>query len=504
MKKFFARVWAAVVNRYEAASQSWTDRSWLNTSTQDARFDANEATRTELVRRSRYWEQNNFVVNRLADLFEQFTVGASGLQVIANSSSQEYNKSASDWWSDWCKFPDLTSKQPFGTLQSIMARCWFVDGECFILKTFGSEPKIRPRIQLIEAHRVATPPDFKEQEGKTIVDGVKIDANGRPIGYYVRDTFELNTFKLVSADMMIHLFEPGRPGMYRGIPFLTPVMNMLHDLDDLQLLEMRAAKEAAAVTNVITTASGEVTNAAELRRVNMNQSTQGGGPNGSTKPDNQYYNNLLGARTVVLKKGEDMKQFGIERPSVVTREYWDYLLAAICAGVGISRLLVLPFSMQGTVTRADLDISGVFFRSRSEIIATAIREIYVFVMSWATKYDKALDGVPNDYLEIVIRPPRAVNVDVGRNSSALLAELEAGTRTFQDVYAEMGMDWRDQLEQKAIERAFIHSLAKKYATPDAPYVPTPLTVDEIASIASTQAPPVQEKDTADSPANAQP
>jgi lambda family phage portal protein len=494
MKKFLKRLWNAIFNRYEAASQSWSDRSWLNTATQDARFDANEATRRELVRRSRYWEQNNFIVNRLADLFEQFTVGANGLQVIPASNTETWNTSASEWWGTWCRFPALDCKQPFGILQSVMARAWFVDGEVFIWKTFSENQKISPRIQLIEAHRVQTPPDMREQEGKTIIDGVKVDGNGRPIGYYVKIGFKDNEYQLVSADQMIHLFEPSRPGMYRGIPFLSPVMNMLHDLDDLQMFEMRAAKEASAVTNVITNASGEIKDAATLRKVNMNTTTQGGGPNGTTKPDPQYYQTLLGARTIALKKGEDMKQFAIDRPSVVSREYWDYLLAAICAGVGISRLLVLPFSMQGTVTRADLDVSAVFFRSRSQVISAAIREVYVWVMTFAAKYDKALDGAPDDFLKHIIRPPRSVNVDVGRNSSAVIAELDSGTRTYQDIYAEKGEDWREQLTQKAKERAFVHALAKEYSTPE-----EKVSIDEIAATAAAPVTPdPQERSSSDS------
>jgi len=45
--------WLAVTNRYEAAIQKWGERSWIASSVQDARFDADASTRIELVRRSR-------------------------------------------------------------------------------------------------------------------------------------------------------------------------------------------------------------------------------------------------------------------------------------------------------------------------------------------------------------------------------------------------------------------------------------------------------------------
>src|SRR5688572_3483546 len=61
-----------VQNRYEAG-QLWSSRrSYLPGWTRDARFDADSATCTEIRRKARYFERNNAIVNRLADLFEQY------------------------------------------------------------------------------------------------------------------------------------------------------------------------------------------------------------------------------------------------------------------------------------------------------------------------------------------------------------------------------------------------------------------------------------------------
>src|SRR5438552_3654896 len=171
-------------NRYEAAYQGFGDRSWLPASVQDARIDADASTRLELVRRSRYWERNNAIVNRLADVFEQYTVGPAGLQVIpSHPDDADWNHAASQWWADWCKFPDVSSALPMSVVQSVMARTWFVDGEAFVYKTFSPETG-RPRIQLIEGHRIGTPPEMRSEEGKSIIDGIEFstDGNGHPIG----------------------------------------------------------------------------------------------------------------------------------------------------------------------------------------------------------------------------------------------------------------------------------------------------------------------------------
>jgi capsid protein len=80
-------------------------------------------------------------------------------------------------------------------------------------------------------------------------------------------------------------------------------------------------------------------------------------------------------------------------------------------------------------------------------------------MEWAVNNDLTLADPPHDWRSVDTRAPRSVNVDIGRNSSAMLAELEAGTRTYQSVYAELGLDYRTELRQRAKEAAFIRKLA---------------------------------------------
>jgi capsid protein len=246
---------------------------------------------------------------------------------------------------------------------------------------------------------------------------------------------------------------------------LYPVINDLHDLSDLQILQKRKSKDGAKITNVITTATGEAPTGT-MRRSRLSVLTQDAGQNAVTKQPDSFYDVTLGAYEKLLKKGESMEQFKSESPSVAEQNFWEYLTARICAGVGISKLLVLPSSMQGTVVRADLDIATAFFRSRSEVMATAILNIYEWTIGWAARYDQQMDGAPKgDLLSATIRPPRSVNVEFGRNSSAMISEVQAGLRTRQDVYAEAGLDWREELEQIAKEAAFIQALSVKYTVP---------------------------------------
>lgn len=478
MKKFLAR--------YEGATWS-PSRSWIPAAVQSARFDAGSATRLELVRKSRYFEKNNAIANRMADLFECYTIGA-GLQLNPASSDPKWNANAKIAWEGWTALCDLTSRQGFGTLMGLAVRTWFIDGECFILLTRGESG--RPRIQLLESHLVATPPALADQEGDSIIDGIQVDRNGRPTAYWVahEDRRGNRSYRSVPAEFVIHLFEPSRPGQYRGLPFPYPVINDLHDLDDLQMLENKAARDAAEVSNIIKNSIGEIDDEELIRRVRAvtNQDAQG---QTTTENRAEAVRETIGGRTVSLQPGEELIQFKSDRPSVATKEYWRFLAEKVCAGVGIPYVIVFPDSMQGTVYRGALDMANAWFRTRFLVPAGVAARIYEYVMDFERVNNPVLRDPPGDWRNVIVHPPRAVNVDVGRNSVAMLRELESGTRTYAFTYAEVGMDWRQMLEQKAIEAAFIRELAARYK----------VDISEISTLQEERAQRIDEPEPAPNP-----
>lgn len=447
---------AYVLNLYDGAQYS-SARRWVQEEVQSARWDIDQPTRRELVRLSRNCEKNVAIVNKLADVFEQYTVG-QGLVVQPASSDEAWNLEAANAWATWTEFPDLTSRQEFGTTLSLMSRAWFVDGEVFVLLVRGDSG--RPRVQVIESHLVETPP--KLAQNANVVDGIQLDTNGRPEGYWIaaEDSKRNRTYTLTPADSVIHIVEPGRAGQLRGIPFITPVLNTLRDLDLLETLEMQAAKAAASVTNVFKL-KGSL-NDVESFRKSMASGTKvlSTGASISTSVE-KHFKDVTGAAPVVLTQDDSFEQFKSDRPSVVTREYWRKLEEKVCVGVGIPYVVVFPDSMQGTVYRGALDMAASFFRIRSSVLQAACKRIYRHVMA----YSKVVDikaKTPADWWRCSVGAPRAVNVDVGRNSRALIEEIGSGAKTFATAYAELGLDYRAELRQKAVEAKYIRDLATKF------------------------------------------
>jgi hypothetical protein len=471
---FIARVKAFWGRMYEGARRYSTKRGVLPwPEPNDARFDVSSADRLELVRKSRGFYANDAIMNRLTDLFEQFTVGPLGLQLIPDSSDEDWNQKASERWEGWCRIPDLTSRLPLSTIQSICACVWFVDGEVFILKTYGEEVEQggrvvkRPRIQLIESHRVGTP--GTPPEGATIHDGVEVDKRGRPIAYWVRDTadsefsFAESTYRRIPAERIIHIFEPSRPNQYRGIPFPSSVFDDLQDLLELVGFAKAKAKENSSITRVLENAAGEIS-ASGQRRERFSMDTQNSAGTDVTVERTKFLQSIFGTRAIATRQGEKLSEFTNNTPTVADQALWSHLTSRVCIGTGIQKILVFPESVQGTIARGEYDLACAFFRSRSAVLASAFTEVYVFVMGEEIKETYELSDPPTDWRNVFVCPPRAVNVDVGYTASAAIADLESGLSTYRELYGRHGKHWRTEIRQRAREEAFLDRVCKDEQT----------------------------------------
>lgn len=415
----------------------------LRTTYRDHYLDYSQATRQVLQEKARYFYNNSPILSRACDIFEQYTVGV-GLSVHPDSEDRDWNRANRIEFAEWCRNPDLASNQDFACLQGLVACRWFVDGEAFILKTrAGREPKLL----LVEAHRVSTPPDLRDGEGIEIVDGVERDVEtGRPTGYYISRTVDRvkTEWQRYDARDVIHIFEPTSSNQYRGVPFCATALNTLQDVEILERLEMKAAKVNSMTSRVLETASGEVSAEDMLRT--------GGAVTTSSSGTLEAIEERVGGETIVLREGEKFHQHDPSRPTVVTMDYWRALYEKICMAVGIPYVVVVPERTQGTVYRGAIDGAAAYFKARSAIMQQFVRDVYLWVTSERSIFVAAISDKPATWQRVKIYPPRSINVDIGRNSTAMLNELAAGATTYSDIYGPLGEHWEDKLEELASQR----------------------------------------------------
>lgn len=468
---------ALFANRYEAAQPVTPDRSYVPAFVRDARYDANSWSRWEMCRKIRYFERNTWLVQALRDEHTKWTVGPNGMPVIPDSSDSEWNSKMMESYLEWCEGPSLDSMLTMPQVHRQLAGAHHIEGEAFINFTRIKERgrPSRPAIQLIESHRCSSPgTEYSVSEDDDVVDGVQLGRDARtnkvirPTGYWIRDDFTGSAWNFRSVADMHQVFDPERIGMYRGITPYHASLNTLHDVDDLEMFEMQRAKENAQIANVIKNNAGEIDPNTFRRDRYLGKSVQTAGSGSASDKDfdkrMEMYRRILGARTIALKTGEDIVQSGAENPSASTQWYWRYKLGQVCWAVGVPLILIFPElleGMQGTVVRGIYDKAHLGFRAKSFIYAHAARRMYRYYANWARYNDPRCVDAPADWAKCHVLLPRAVNVDIGRNSAAMLAELAAGTTNYDDVYGAIGSTAEVGLRKKAKNISLIKRIAKE-------------------------------------------
>jgi lambda family phage portal protein len=122
---------------------------------------------------------------------------------------------------------------------------------------FATFPRVNgyPRLGLIEADQVQNP--LSLSSNAALREGVFVDENGAPLGYYVnanqeqwpQDMHFVPKYGNESGRAMIlHLFREERPGQNRGIPWCAPAIEQLKNLDGYKKSEITAALVSSFLT----------------------------------------------------------------------------------------------------------------------------------------------------------------------------------------------------------------------------------------------------------------
>ncbi len=486
-----AKPFKSVFNRFEGASGNWGNRRWLNTSYQDGRFEVDRASTMEMCRKSIYFCENNAFVIRIKQLFVQFAVSIDGLQVIPDCQDPKMDKKAlEDWnrdraerWEKWARSPDLGSNLNFGQLTILWENQLFQVGNIIVLKTQDENGELR--LQTIDRLRLSTPPQYASEEGKTIFQGIKLKkiaikervlmpdgtisnrmrdlVTGKPELYYIQDEFEAGKYMEVPADQVIHKYHCEMPNQMVGIPRVSGAINTIHDMEDLHILEMGAAKIAASIATVENNATGEVqTNTARSTRLQIQSQNAAGQAVNKNLPYD--YTVSLGAQKFGLFQNDKLSNFMVERPTIAQQEYWDFLVNQVCMACGVPRLLVTPYSLQGTVTRADLAVAKDSFLRDFTLVSETAREIYEWWSERDVRYNpnNYRNKPPADYNACDIAPPDSPDVDIGYSAQAEATAMELGSTNLAQVLGRKKINWRRFIRQTAQIQQAINEEAKAY------------------------------------------
>lgn len=287
-------------------------------------------------------------------------------------------------WADHKRACDATGVNNFYAMQQLALASWLVSGDVFAVVKQYDPTDLTPyslRIHLIEADRVATPTDSgvmfpaqfltqgKAANGNTIYDGVEVNSTGMIEAYHIRSTypFELGTAatkwqrveaygKRTGLPNILHIMESERPDQYRGVSYLSQVIEPLLQLRRYTESELTAALVESFFTAFIKTEAGASDN--PFNEVGSSL------PEASRDP-NEY--EMGPGQINIMEPGEDVAFADPKRPA----SGFEGFMRAICEQVGAALevpadLLLKSFNSSYSASRAALLEAWKAFKMRRE------------------------------------------------------------------------------------------------------------------------------------------
>lgn len=219
----------------------------------------------KLRTQARHLDDNYDVASGILDVFVANVIGR-GIQpepqvmLTSGEPATEVNTKLLKLYDPWSFAPEVTGTMHVNQGQRLLCRAWARDGEGFVQRIIGNVPGLQHgtvlpySLEFLESDFV--PHDYNDA-ARRIIQGIEVNAWGRPIGYHVYKghpgdsaNFALAKKRIAAANMM-HIKLVKRFHQLRGITMFATVMNRLDDIKEVDENERIAARVAAAMAAVI-------------------------------------------------------------------------------------------------------------------------------------------------------------------------------------------------------------------------------------------------------------
>ena len=415
---------------------------WLS-KPQDQRQDLTPAKRYEMLRKLRWGERNSGMVRQIVGDLVLYTVG-DGFKAQAHTEDAAWNTAAEEYFREWSRRADITGRFSFDDILRIAERRWVLDGDFFLAKVRNGAGQAK--LQAIESHRVETPE--KDTEPSTH-DGIIFGPYGEIRAYWVLRSD--GSYRQILANAMMMVYDPEFASGARGLPLLQHSFNDIQDEMEILALEKSAVKDAAEITRVLKRNGGDFGPdlASELASNPQAANALGAG---------------LGGKFIALEPGEDLVSFQSNRPSPTFNGFLEAIQRDIARGILPYEFANDPSKIGGASVRLVVaKMDRVASRHQGMLIDRLCVPTWGYVIGDAIARGELPDVA--GWEKVSWTTPKRVTVDAGREASQDRADLEAGLKSMSELYAERGMEFREEMSKRASDMAYILELSKSTGVP---------------------------------------
>ena len=230
-----------------STGRRWSSRDQMPNPVQSASL-----SRSMLASRARWLVANAPLPAAGAAAWQTALVG-TGLRPQPQHRSKATREKVTAAWESWTDRADADGVTDAYGMQASVAKGVVVSGEALVL--MQTSPSGELRLRQIDAEQIDDSYSAKLSEGRQVLNGIEIDADGTRIAYHVFKERPGLTFGGIARERMridaadvLHVYRQDWPGMLRGVSWYSSILRQLNDHDgamDAQLQRQRAGASFA-------------------------------------------------------------------------------------------------------------------------------------------------------------------------------------------------------------------------------------------------------------------
>ncbi|MCD8294671.1 MAG: phage portal protein [Clostridia bacterium] len=426
---------------YDAADYEHGNEAW-RVINQSAEF-TDKYDRDNVRARARDLERNSDVMNSIIGAYTRNVIGG-GYTLQAKTGSDKLNDTIEATWRRWCKKQncDVTGTQSFMEIMRMCVRRKKVDGGILIVKRYTRDGFLPFKLQTFEVDELDSSYMSPRRKNDKVVGGIELDKYNKPVGYYIRQ-YTVDGMMAdpiyVKAEDAIFLYTKSRPSQVREISDMSPTITRVRDANEF-MTAVSVKQRIEACLSVF---------------IKRELPTQGIGRVGSPGKGRESYEgkSLVPGMIKELNAGDDVSVVNPQGQATDATQYIKLQQRLIAAGQGISYEATSRDMSESNYSSARQGIieDDMTYAAEKEMLMDAMDEIYeTFIISmWLAGELEAKDFWDNKdkYFEhIWVAAPKKW-IDPQKEAGANQIALQTGQKTFKQIAAEQGRDWKDQVDE---------------------------------------------------------
>lgn len=435
------------LRNYDAGQYNRLNAHWI-ASNQSAE-NTDRYYRDTIRARARDLERNSDIANSVIGPFRRNVVG-EGRTLRARTTNDALNDQIRELWNEWCTRIncDITETQNLNQMMRMAIQRKKVDGGILFKKCYTAGGMIPFKLQALEVDELDTGRLAPHNKNCRVCGGIEFNRYNKAVGFWIRQ-YSLDGFTsidpvYVPEKDMIYLFTKNRPSQVREMSDMSPTIGRIRDTNEFITAVSVKERIGACLAVFIKKISPPV---GAGRQVNFTQT--------GAKVD--YEGKTISPGMIKeLNAGDEVQVVNPSGQAADAAAFTKLHQRLVGAGQGLSYEATsrdMSQSNYSSARQAAIEDGLTFIEDKELLEERFMDEVYeTFIISCVLA---GLLNIPDfwthkrQYMkhEWVEAPKKWI--DPLKEANATKIALQTGQKTFKQVAAENGKDWKEQLDDIA-------------------------------------------------------